>query len=187
MVTFISLFLWLVVDTLPVEVAVAPGVASVEILLDEQSIGVIEGPPWQLECDFGSTLRPHELVAVARDEDGNELGRAEQLVNLPRSNAEVQIVFEAGAASSAKALRVVAESGERLKPLAVFATFDGRALLRGPGDRFVLPDHDPRQVHIVSVEAHFPEGVTARQRCDVRWNLRQQGRHRADRGAGHHR
>ncbi len=31
MVTFISLYLWLVVDTLPVEVAVDPGVASVEI------------------------------------------------------------------------------------------------------------------------------------------------------------
>ncbi len=163
MVTFISLFLWLVVDTLPVQVAVDPGVASVEIFLDEQSIGVIEGPPWQLMCDFGSTLRPHELVAVARGEDGSEVGRAEQLVNLPRSNAEVQIVFEAGAAGHPEALRVVTESGERLKPLAVFATFDGRALLRGPGDRFALPDHDPRQIHIVSAEAHFPDGVTARQ------------------------
>jgi hypothetical protein len=163
MVTFISLFLWLVVDTLPVQVAVDPGVVSVEIFLDERSIGVIEGPPWQLKCDFGSTLRPHELVAVARGEDGNELGRAEQLVNLPRSSAEVQIVFEAGAAGHPEALRVVTESGERLKPLAIFATFDGRALMRGPGDRFALPDHDPLQIHIVSVEAHFPDGVTARQ------------------------
>ncbi len=163
MVTFISLFLWLVVDTLPVQVAVDPGVASVEIFLDEQSIGVIEGPPWQLTCDFGPTLRPHKLVAVARDVDGSELGRAEQLVNLPRSSAEAQIVFEAGAADRAQALRVITESGERLPPLAVFATFDGRALMRGPGNRFVLPDHDLRQVHIVSVEAHFPGGMTARQ------------------------
>jgi len=85
------------------------------------------------------------------------------MVNLPRSNAEAQIVFEAGTAGHPTAIRVVTESGERLKPIAVFATFDGRALMRGPGERFVLPDHDPRQIHIVSVEAHFPEGVTARQ------------------------
>jgi hypothetical protein len=163
MVTFISLFLWLVVDTLPVQVAVDPNVASVEILLDEESIGVLDGPPWELMCDFGSVLRPHQLVAVARDSEGREIGRAVQLVNLPRSNAEVQIVFEMGDQGEAEALRVVTESGERLRPLAVFVTFDGRALTRGPGDRFVLPDHDPRQVHIVSAEAHFPGGLTARQ------------------------
>jgi len=163
MVTFISLFLWLVVDTLPVEVAVDPGVASVEIFLDEKSVGVLDGPPWKLMCDFGSTLRPHELVAVARDESGEEIGRAVQLVNLPRSNAEAQIVFEMGTSGEAEALRVVTESGERLQPLAVFVTFDGRPLMRSPGGRFELPDHDPRQVHIVSAEAHFPGELTARQ------------------------
>ncbi len=163
MVTFISLFLWLVVDTLPVEVAVDPGVASVEIFLDAESVGVLEGPPWKLECDFGSTLRPHELVAVARNESGEELGRAVQLVNLPRSNAEAQIVFQMGTSGKAESLRVVTESGERLQPLAVFVTFDGRSLTRSPGGRFPLPDHDPRQVHIVSAEAHFPGGLTARQ------------------------
>ncbi len=163
MVTFISLYLWLVVDTLPVEVAVDPGVASVEVFLDEKSVGVLNGPPWKLECDFGSTLRPHELLAVARDESGDEMGRAVQLVNLPRSNAEAQIVFEIGASGEAEAVRVVTESGERLQPLAVFVTFDGRPLIRNPGGRFTLPDHDPRQVHIVSAEAHFPGGLTARQ------------------------
>lgn len=162
MVTFISLFLWLVVDTLPVQVAVDPGVASVEIFLDGTSVGVLGGPPWQLMCDFGSTLRPHELVAVARDGNGVETGRAEQLVNLPRANAEVQIVFRRGDSGEAESLRVVTESGERLQPLAVFVTFDGRPLVENPGGSFTLPEHDPREVHIVSAEAHFPEGVTAR-------------------------
>lgn len=162
MVTFISLFLWLVVDTLPVQVAVDPGVASVEIFLDDESVGVLNGPPWQLMCDFGPVLRPHELVAVARNEEGEETGRAVQLVNLPRGNAEVQIVFELGSSGDPDALRVVTESGERLQPLAVFVTFDGRPLARNPGGRFKLPEYDPRQVHIVSAEAHFPEGVTAR-------------------------
>ena len=162
MVTFISLFLWLVVDTLPVQVAVDPGVTSVEIILDGASVGVLDGPPWQLMCDFGPTLRPHELVAVARDGNGNETGRAEQLVNLPRADAEVQIVFRRDSSGEAESIRVVTESGERLQPLAVFVTFDGRPLVQNPGGRFALPKHDPRQVHILSAEAHFPEGVTAR-------------------------
>jgi len=64
-------------------VAVDPGVASVEIFLDGEGIGVAIEPEWEVECDFGDRLRPHELVAVARDETGRELGRAAQLVNLP--------------------------------------------------------------------------------------------------------
>jgi hypothetical protein len=163
MVTFVSLFLWLVVDTQPVRVAVDPGVAAVELFLDDHSVGVIDGPPWQLECDFGPTLRPHELRAVARGEDGSELGRTTQLVNLPRSNAEVEIVLKTGATGEPDAVRVVTESGERLQPLAVFVTFDGSALAQSSGGRYELPDHDPRQIHIVSAEAHFPDGVTARQ------------------------
>jgi hypothetical protein len=163
MVTFVSLFLWLVVDTQMVQVAVDPGVAVVEIFLDDRSVGVIDAPPWQLPCDFGPTLRPHELAAVARGEDGTELGRATQLVNLPRSDAEVEIVLKAGPSGEPEAVRVVTESGERLQPLAVFVSFDGSALARSPGGRFVLPEHDPGQVHIVSAEAQFPGGVTARQ------------------------
>jgi len=162
MVTFISLFLWLVVDTLPVRVAVDPGVASVEIFLDGERVGVLDGPPWELMCDFGPVLRPHELVAVARDGSGDEIGRAEQLVNLPRANAEVQIVLERGSSGDPESLRVVTESGERLRPLGVFVKFDGLALAEGPEGRFALPAYDPRQVHIVSAEAHFPEGVTVR-------------------------
>ncbi len=70
MVTFVSLFLWLVIDTQMVQVAVDPGVAAVEIFLDDRSVGVIDVPPWQLQCDFGPILRPHELVAVWSVEKG---------------------------------------------------------------------------------------------------------------------
>ena len=87
MVTFLSLFLWLMTDVHPVKVVVDPAVASAEIFLDGQSIGIATEPDWEVECDFGEHLRPHELVAVARDETGQELGRAVQLVNLPRANA----------------------------------------------------------------------------------------------------
>jgi hypothetical protein len=162
MVTFVSLFLWLMVDVHPVKVAVDPSVASVEILLDGRSIGVATGPEWEVKCDFGKTLRPHELVAVAKDAAGHEVGRAVQLVNLPRPEAEVEIVFEGETPERPTALKVISESAERLQPLTVFATFDGLLLNRHEDNSFVLPPYDPRQMHLVSVEAHFPEGVTAR-------------------------
>jgi len=162
MVTFLSLFLWLMTDVHPVKVAVDPGVASVEIFLDGERIGVATEPEWEVDCDFGQQLRPHELVAVARDETGQELGRAVQLVNLPRADAEVEIVFEGESPEAPTTLRVITESAERLEPLAVFVTFDGLLLREDGNGRFPLPTYDPRQIHIVSAEGHFPEGVTAR-------------------------
>jgi hypothetical protein len=162
MVTFVSLFLWLMTQAHPVEVAVDPGVASVEIFLDGESIGVATAPGWRVQCDFGERVRPHELVAVAHDQEGLELGRAYQLVNLPRPDAEVEIVLEDGVAGAQSTLRVVAENRERLEPLAVFVTVDGVPLRRGGAGRFVLPDHDSGQVQIVGAEVHFPDGVTAR-------------------------
>jgi len=146
----------------PVEVAVDPAAASVEIFLDGESIGIATAPRWRVQCDFGKRLQPHELVAVALDHEGLELGRAYQLVNLPRADAEVKIVLEEGGPGARNMLRVVAESKERLEPLAVFVTVDGVPLQRGGDGRFVLPDHDPRQVHIVGAEAHFPDGISAR-------------------------
>ena len=146
----------------PVEVAVDPAAASVEIFLDGESIGIATAPRWRVQCDFGKRLQPHELVAVALDQEGLELGRAYQLVNLPRADAEVEILLEDGGPEAQNALRVIAESKERLEPLAVFVTVDGVPLRRSGDGRFMLPDHDPRQVHIVGAEVHFPDGVTAR-------------------------
>ncbi len=162
MVTFISLFLWLMTDVHQVEVSVDPLVASVEIVLDGRSVGVANAPRRSVRCDFGEKPRPHELVAVAFGEDGVELGRARQLINLPRPDAEVEIVLEGASPDAPEQLRVITESSERLDPLAVFVNFDGRALLSSGDGRFPLPVHDGGQVHIISAEAHFPGGLTAR-------------------------
>jgi hypothetical protein len=162
MVTFVSLFLWLMTDIHPVKVAVDPAVASVEIFLDGESVGFATGPKWEVMCNFGATLRPHELVAVARDEAGRELDRATQVVNLPRAAAEVEVAFEGGSPDAPDTLRVITASAERLEPLAIFVTFDGLMLPKSGDRQFVLPPYDPNQVHIVTAEAHFPGSVTAR-------------------------
>ena len=162
MVTFVSFFLWLMIDIHTVEVAVDPAVVSVEILLDGDHVGYATAPRWSLKCDFGERLKPHVLVAVARDEEGVELGRAKQLVNLPRDDAEVEMVFEGGTPDAPEVVRVVTESVERLEPVAVFVTFDGRSLLPDEDGRFRLPPYAPREMHLIGAEAHFPEGITAR-------------------------
>jgi hypothetical protein len=162
MVTFISLFLWLTTGVHLVQVSVDPSVASVEIVLDGRSVGVATAPRWTIGCDFGETPRPRELVAVAFDEDGVETGRARQLVNLPRADAEVEIMFEGANPDAPEQLRVITESSERLEPLAVSVIFDGQPLQSSGDRRFPLPVRDDGQVHIISAEAHFPGGVSAR-------------------------
>jgi len=172
MVTFLSLFLWLMTDVHPVKVAVGPGVELVEIYLDGEKIGVTSAPNWEIDCDFGQQLRPHRLEAVARGDAGEEVGRAVQFVNSPRAQAEVDVVFEGGTLEAPTMLRVITESGERLEPLAVFVTFDGLMVRKGVDGRFELPAYDPRQAHIVSAEGHFPEGVTARRDVTFSSNVR---------------
>ena len=105
MVTFITFFLALVAGVQTVEFAVDGSVAKVELFLDQKSVGAVEGPPWRIRFDFGSRLIPHEMEAVAFDASGRELGRARQLVNLPRPPAEITIAFESGSDGMPTALR----------------------------------------------------------------------------------
>jgi hypothetical protein len=162
MVTFVSLFLWLMTENHPVQVAVDPAVASVEIYLDGESIGVATAPKWEVSCDFGKKLRPHELVAVARGGDGRELDRATQVVNLPRANAEVEIVFEGGTPDAPTDLRVIAENSLRLEPLAISVFFDNLMLAKNDDGSFALPVYDPGQVHLITAEVLFPDSISAR-------------------------
>jgi len=161
MVTFISMFLWLMTGVHPVEVAVEGPVASVEIFLDGTRVGVATPPTWSADCDFGAALRPHVLVAVALGEDGAEMGRARQVINLPRPDAEVEVVFERGPTGVPVAIKVVAQSRTLLEPEGFMVTFDG-LVLSGENARYPLPDFDPQQVHIISAEVFFPGGAGAR-------------------------
>jgi hypothetical protein len=99
---------------------------------------------------------------VAYDDDGIETGRARQLVNLPRADAEVEILFEGANPGAPEQLRVITESSERLEPLAVSVIFDGQVLQSSGDGRFPLPAHDRGLVHIISAEAYFPGGISAR-------------------------
>lgn len=106
MIEFLTLFLGLVGGPQVVEVAVDSRVAAVEMRLDGEQIGRLETAPWRLEIDLGPRLAVRELVAVAFDDSGIELGRAAQYLNRPRPLAEAGILLERDEAGKAVAARL---------------------------------------------------------------------------------
>lgn len=159
MVTFVSLFLGLVFGVHPVEVLVGEDVAAVEIRLDGELVGRLEGEPWRVDCDFGE-LEPRELVAVSFDAEGKELGRARQWVNLPQPHAEVGVVLEKDADGRALAARLSWESivGD---PLTVYASLDGKPLVVQDPRRIALPPAGTDQLHFLRLRLEFPRDVSA--------------------------
>ena len=83
MIEIITLFLGLYhgMQTVELDVAERAPVAEVELLLDGETVATLARPPWRLRVDLGPVLAPHDLVAVARDARGVDLGRARRWIN----------------------------------------------------------------------------------------------------------
>ncbi len=160
MIAFASLFLGLIVGTEPVELLTGATVAAVEIRIDGRTVGELRAEPWSLVCDFGTELRPLELVAVAYDPEGHELGRARQWVNLPRRPAEASLVLDGGGHGRGVSARLSWESVVGAVPAAVKLTFDGQPLEVEDPRRIALPDHDPEQLHFLRAELDFSRNVS---------------------------
>lgn len=162
MITFLTLFLNLTAGVLPVAVSVADPVARVELVLDGERVGALDGPPWVWACNFGAELRPHELEAVAYDARGRELDRVMQRINLPRGRAEASLVLgplEDGVHRFAQ-LRWTTVESPPLEEVRVL--FDGRRLkVPDSSQVFPLPEHDPGQLHHLSAELTFENGDSA--------------------------
>ncbi|MEX1310763.1 MAG: hypothetical protein AB1Z65_10120, partial [Candidatus Sulfomarinibacteraceae bacterium] len=94
MVTFVSLFLWLVTGIQTVEVATEAPVVRVEFHLDGELVGEVTDNRRKIQIDFGPTLEPHELVAVAYDAAGAEIDRARQVINLPSPPVVATLVVD---------------------------------------------------------------------------------------------
>ncbi len=127
MIEFVTLFLGLYHGVQPVELEVTPirgrDVAEVELWLDDEPTGTLSGPPWTSRVDLGPELKPHELIAVARDAGGDELGRARRWIN--REVAEKSV----GVEETAVVLSL--DPGVQLPPVAEMQSWlsiDGEAL-----------------------------------------------------------
>jgi hypothetical protein len=161
MVTFVSLFLWLITGVQTVELAVDPRVDHVKILLDGEVVATINDAPWRAKCDFGPLLKPHELIAIAFGEDGDVIGGERQAVNLPRPEAETRIVLNSDEDGRVIAVRVVAQSADRIDPLNIMTTFDGKVIKPDKQGLYPLPDHNPKTIHMVRADASYASGVVA--------------------------
>lgn len=156
MIAFVSLFLGLVSGSQIVEVAVAERVAAVELRLDGEVVARLAGEPWKAEIDFGPELRTRQLVAVARDGSGAEVDRAVQLVNVPRSGAEVEILLDGWRGGRPRSARLIWRTRRLLEPESILVTLDGRALDVADPRHIELPALDPQTLHFISAEVTFP-------------------------------
>jgi len=161
-IAFLTLFLGLV--TGPQSVAVDPGagVAAVELTLDCRGVARVEHAPWSATVDFGQALLPHHLEARALAADGSEVARTEQWVNLPRPQAEVDIVLEGSGAGSTRTARLAWDSFTRQAPSQLDLSLDGVPLALDA--RAQAPLEIPRagDAHVLSARVRFPDGVEAR-------------------------
>jgi hypothetical protein len=163
MVVFQTLLIGLAFGLQPVRLMVGPQVKSVEVRLDDVTVGVLAGDPWTVQCDLGGAPHPHELVAIARDGSGKEIGRARQWVNMPRPAAEASLFLERGPQpGQVVAARLAWNELKGTEPRTVRATFDGRAVTVRDPKRFEIPTCNPKEVHVLSAELVFAEGRTAR-------------------------
>jgi hypothetical protein len=152
---FLSLFFGLISGPFPVELTVDGPAAAVEVLIDGRAAARLSGPPWKATVDFGPDLLPHEIVARALDDQGRELGRTADWVNLPHPPAKVEIALEGGGGGPPKAARVLWTNlaGDELRSVSL--SFDGLPVKLDAGGRGVLPTHDLKSIHVLTAEVDF--------------------------------
>ena len=160
MVSFVSLFVGFVLGIVNVQLMVSGGVDRVELLLDGQPVAGLR-EPFSTRLDLGCEPAPHELVAVAYDEQGTELARARQWINRPRPTAEASLVLEAGRGGTGRVARVTWRALAGEVPVSVTATFDGAPIPMSDASRIELPAHEPTQIHYVGAVVDFGKGISA--------------------------
>lgn len=162
MIGFASLFLALALGTIDVRLVAAPEVDSARLLLDGRPVATLRDP-WSASIDLGP-LAPHELVAVALDADGKEIGRARQWVNRPRALAEATFVLEpvrAGEEGKGRVARLAWRCVLADRPGSYSVTFDGAPIPAPDPTRVELPPYAPELAHLLRAEVDFGGDVTA--------------------------
>ena len=154
-ITFLTLFFGLISGPYPIELAVSGPAAAVEIVVDGRPAGRLPGAPWKGTINFGSSLLPHEIVARALDAQGNELGRAEEWVNLAHPLSKAEIVLEGGGSGPPKAAKVAWTNLKGEKPQSIALTFDGVPVKLDGQGRAALPAHDLSSIHVLTTEVDF--------------------------------
>lgn len=158
MISFASLYVGLVFGIVNVQLLAAAGVDRVELLLDGSRVAQLR-EPFLGQVDLGCDPAPHELVAVARDAKGKEVGRVRQWVNRPRANAEAVFVLQQGHAGRGRIAQLTWRCLTAENPRAITVTFDERPVRVTDPARIEVPPHDPGQVHVLRAVLEFEGNV----------------------------
>lgn len=167
MITFLTLFLGLFSGTMTVELAVEPPVDRVELLFDGERVGFDGQAPFRFHVDFGRDLAPHRLTAVGLDAEGEEVVRATRDVNLVPRSVGVEIALERASDGQPRAALLSWHSVDHSPPQRLVFSLDGDALTDAGGigsvpERVPLPEVDLDDIHFVTAELYFANGLVAR-------------------------
>lgn len=120
-----------------------PPVAKVEFLLDGQTVLVKNRPPFEVELDLGPLPRLATVTAVAFDASGQELERAETVVNVGRERFFVRLAPVTAADQRPQGLAVSAvvniPSDRKLERLEFYFNDQLMATLYAPPFTAILP------------------------------------------------
>lgn len=156
MIVFLTVYLGLIAGRQPIELRADPAVAAIRLLLDGKEIATLHEPPWKGTVDLGADIAPHELLAIALDSGGKEIGRASQVLNLPRPQAEVDVaVGKSTVTLQGRDVGYAHATGARVK-------LDGVPLALDKNFTAALPELDRKRPHVVSAEMEFADRSTAR-------------------------
>ena len=162
MIEFLTLFLGLTVGPQIVNLNVNGAVATVAIQLDGKTIQVLEKEPWTFECDLGERPLPHDLVAIALDDAGEELDRTELWINMGSHRSRASLAIHADAEGRARALKLDWESIGEDRPREINVIFDGKPLDVSDPNNIPLPSHEGDEFHYVSASLEFDENGESR-------------------------
>jgi hypothetical protein len=160
-IVFLSLFLGLITGVQSVALQVDASVKSVRIELGGAEVARMDAAPWTANVDFGRELVPSELTAIALDEDGEEIARVSQPINLARPAAEMEIVIRSEGKQPVEA-ELVGRHRIHKAPKSAKLSIDGTALRVGRDFHARLPPIDITHPHIISAEMEFEDGEVAR-------------------------
>ena len=162
MIVFLTLYLGLVSGRQPLALRADPSVRSIRIVVDGATVATMGAPPWRVDLDFGRLLLPHEIVAIGFDATGVEVARATQFANLPRRNAEIDVVLTRDAEGTPVRAALVTHHVAHEKIRSVSAKLDGKALALRKGLTAKVPAVDMLRPHVLTAEARFADGTAAR-------------------------
>ncbi len=156
---FTTRLLGLVSGDQGIEVRVEKNVRAVDIMVDGERVVKLD-PPFRATLNFGSGIVPHELTSIAYDENGDEVGRDTQLVNLARRRAEATIELERDRRNGRLRANVRWEHIVAEKPKRIELKLDGKPFST-EATAYLPPLPSDYAIHVLEAKVEWSAGTTA--------------------------